>query len=262
LRALVLSLAVIVTVAAAAGPSAAADSPWNGTWEADYSKSKLTGETFTYSSLPGGMMRYTNGSTYVDTFACNGKPHLTPAGSMQTCTKGGPDSYSFTYTVNGKTIETDMDTISTDGNSLANIEHDVLPGGKMRTLTSVSTRVGAGTGLAGTWKTAKTTHSSRYTFALAATPTTLTYRSKTGGENYTLKFGGPSVPDSGFDIPKNISVSGKAAGPSEIALTYSIAGKAVYEATWILSNDGKTLTATNWAPGKKNEAVVEIFEKQ
>jgi hypothetical protein len=142
-------------------------------------------------------MRYTNGSTYVDTFACNGKPHLTPAGSMQTCTKGGPDSYSFTYTVNGKTIETDTDTISTDRNSLANIEHDVLPGGKTRTLTSVSTRVGAGTGLAGTWKTAKTTHSSRYTFALAATPTTLTYRSKTGGENYTLKFGGPSERQSG-----------------------------------------------------------------
>jgi len=56
-------------------PSFAADSPWAGTWKANNDKSHQTGETFTYTKTPDGMMHFDSGGPYPGTFRIDGKEY-------------------------------------------------------------------------------------------------------------------------------------------------------------------------------------------
>jgi hypothetical protein len=58
-------------------PVFAADSPWDGSWKLDQTKSMMTGETFSYTLTPDGKIQFSNGSTIMYTFACDGKPYPT-----------------------------------------------------------------------------------------------------------------------------------------------------------------------------------------
>ena len=52
----------------------AADNPWVGTWTLDPGKSHLTGDTFTLSRGPGGLLHYADGGVDYD-FGIDGKDY-------------------------------------------------------------------------------------------------------------------------------------------------------------------------------------------
>jgi hypothetical protein len=208
-------------------------------------------------------MQYSNGSADVYTFACDGKPYPTIPGSTVTCSQAASGAYSFSYATNGKTTTTTTTTISADGNSLGEVQLVTYPDGTTRTINTTSSRVGTGTGLAGTWKSVKTSSNSPTLFTLSATPTTVTYTSKLSGATVAINLDGTTQAAlTGPNVPPNLFLIGKAAGASEVDFTEMIAGKDAYEATWVLSSDGTTLTWTGWAHGKKDEATVAVYEKQ
>jgi hypothetical protein len=95
-------------------PALAADSPFTGTWKLDPSKSHLTGDTFTYSKAPNGMMHYDDGANSSD-FGIDSKEYPLPNAHTTTWTANSNHSWTSVNKFNGTVIGTAHRELSADG---------------------------------------------------------------------------------------------------------------------------------------------------
>src|SRR5580700_10231962 len=105
-------------LALSAGAASAADSPWNGTWKLDAAKSQLTGQTFSYSERPGGMLHYEDGSTASFDFGLDGKEYKTWADRTTAWTAAGKNAWDTVTRAAGKVHSKGHIALSEDGNTL------------------------------------------------------------------------------------------------------------------------------------------------
>jgi hypothetical protein len=82
-------------------PCFAAGSPWDGTWKENLAKSKLTGDTITFSMKQEGLFHYSNGGAIEYDFACDGKPYTTYSDHTTTCIGTVEAGYDFTTMAHG-----------------------------------------------------------------------------------------------------------------------------------------------------------------
>ena len=126
------------------------------TWKLNEAKSKMTGNTFTYSAKPNGLCYYSNGSSIEYDFACDGKDYPTFSNRVVACTAPGDSVFDTNVKVDGTPCSMVHRVISPDGRSMTTTVTGKQPDGTRFTDTTNSTRVTGSKGIAGTWKTAKT----------------------------------------------------------------------------------------------------------
>ena len=138
----------------ATGAAYAAENPWVGTWKLDPAQSHLAGDTFTYSKGPGSLLHFSDGVVAYD-FGTDGKAYKSAYDRTTTWTQTGPNSWDSVTTRNGKVLGKAQRTLSADGKTLTVHYTGTRPDGAPFDDRDVYTRMTAGAGLLGTWKSLK-----------------------------------------------------------------------------------------------------------
>jgi hypothetical protein len=257
MKKLVLCAFVALLLLAVASPCLAA-SPWDGTWKLNEAKSKMTGAT-TAVTEAGGMYTVHSGAITFS-YACDGKDYPILADRTIACT-GGPSMFTDVIKIAGKPYETTKRTLSADGKTLTEVSTGTHPDGTAFTDTETEMRVGAGTGLAGTWKSTKVKDSAPGSIALKVNGDVLHYDATSFKEISDAKLDGTPAPITGPSAPPGLMVSNKLQNGGVFSIV-TLNGKELDRDMMTISADGKTLTDVVWTVGKEQEKRTYVYDKQ
>lgn len=240
-------------------PSLAYDSPWSGTWKMDPGKSKLTGQTFTYTAA-GGKFHYADG-TFQYEFSCDGKQYPTIADRSLVCTGSMEAGYDFAYSANGKVLSKSHVSFSSDGKTMTEKGVSMHPDGTTSNYAEIDTRESGTTGMAGKWKSSKV-DTSASVIKVEVSGNTMHLENSRSKTVVDAKLDGTFVPVSGPTVPPGAMESYKAEGASKMRFSGKVNDKVFFEGVQTISADGKTMTIESWSPGKMAEKTTEVWEKQ
>lgn len=249
-----LSLLVITSIAAAG-------LPYVGKWKMNPAKSDFGGMTVTFEQLPSGEMQATTaGESYK--FKLDGKDYPAWFGSHAAWKSNNPTSWQTSWTMNGKPMVTDTLTLSDDGNTLTINSKGTKPNGEPIDDTVAYGRVSGGPGLAGKWKAQnmKSASPSLLEFATSGTEG-LIYRVVDMGLSCEAKLDGKDYPCSGPMTGAGWTIAVTDKGPAGLAMTVKNAGKTLFNVTYTVSADGKTLTELGTAAATKENTKV-VYDRQ
>jgi hypothetical protein len=252
----------LILLAGCAGSALAADSPFAGNWKLNVEKSKLTGDTLTYSATPNGY-HYSNGATLEYDFAADGKDYPMIAGRTVAWTKSADNTWdSVVKNEKGTVLSKSHRVLSKDGKKLTISYTSYRPDGTTGDGTDEYLRVSADTGLVGKWKDVKSKETSTsMTIAVpAAGQVAVEYPS------YKQTISGPTdgtpIAVNGPTVPAGLFRSYKATGSHKWTFTTTLNGKVWRQGILSVSADGNTLTDVSWIPGKASEKEVDVYQKQ
>jgi len=257
-----LSYACAAGLAVCALPSCIAQSPWNGTWKENAAKSKLTGDTITYTSKGDGAFHYTNGATVEYDFACDGKPHPTIADRTVTCTGSAADGYDFTYMAHGVVLSKSRRTFSPNGAMMMIHGTATRPDSTSFDYDETYKRLSGGKDLAGKWLDVKDKSGSDNVMVMSIKGDMLHIDEPAYKEVIDAKLDGSDGTATGPTVPPGAGLSYKAENPTKIHFAFRLDGKVISEGTYTLNPDGKSYTEEVWVPGKESEKATILFEKQ
>ena len=239
---------------------AAADAPYVGKWKLNMEKSDFGQTTITFAAAGGGFKTTAMGQSY--TFMADGKDTPTPWGDTAAWKSTGAMSWETVYKTNGKVTNTDAIKLSPDGKTLTIDSKVMKADGTSSNDSTVYTRVSGGPGLAGTWKTAKTTSSAPDSMEIAAKgPDGVTLRYANAGGMCEGQFDGKDNPASGAMWPAGWTCSLKKMGATGFTSSWKKDGKLMFTSDVMASTDGKTLTETTSVPGSSEKAKA-VFDRQ
>jgi hypothetical protein len=236
------------------------DSPFAGTWTMDMAKSKVTGDTFTYTKTATGYA-YSNGGPVSYEFALDGKDYPTIPSDSIACTETTPTSMVCVFKASGKFTSSGSRTLSADGSRYKADYSIYRPDGTTTHGEDVYVRVSGGPGFAGTWKneSAKFTPTAR----VIATPTATTFEMSYPSNK--LKVAGATdgtpSPATGPTVPPGATESVLATSPTTWTYSIELQGKVYAKGIMTVTPDGKTLTDASWVPGKESEKEIDVYTK-
>jgi hypothetical protein len=247
-----------------AGAATAADSPWNGTWKLDAQKSHLTGQTFTYSERPGGMLHYEDGSTASFDFGLDGKEYKTFSNRTTTWSAAGKNSWDRVTRIDGKVSSQGHVALSEDGKTLTMTSSGTRPDGHEFHEEDVFSRVVGTDGLAGTWRAAKVTGpTGPETFMISSpAPGVLHYEIPDLKVSVECSADDKDYPLTGPTVPPGATISFKRVSPTKVRYTMKINGKPDSIGVQTIAPDGGSFTDTNWNAGRANERTTAVYVKQ
>jgi hypothetical protein len=237
----------------------AAQSPFDGTWKFNKEKSRLTGDMFSVERTADGMIRQKYGEAEVK-FRTDGKEYPDPLGYTITARESGDRKWSLTTTLKGKVMGTTDFELSPDGGTLTTTATGTKPNGEPFQESGVFTRVGAGDGMFGTWKTESAEVDVPDIIIKAEADGTML--TSNADWQYTAKFklDGKDYPVTSPTTPPGMTISARKTSDRSYETIQKKDGKPYASGKSELSADGKTLTQTVWLFGNK-DAMVYVFEK-
>ena len=245
--------------AATALPCFAADSPWNGTWKLNETKSQMTGTTVVITKA--GKMYTINTGPISFSFACDGKDYTSFADRSISCKQDG-NTFTTTRKVAGKVTSTTTHRFSADGNTMTEATNGTRPDGTAYTENDTSQRVGTGKGLAGTWKETAVKEDVPTSILLRVDGDRLHYEDVGYSDVSDTKLDGTPGPITGPRVAAGMMASTTADGSTKVKTTITMNGKEMSTDEMTLSDDGTTITDVQWSPGKESEKKTYIYEKQ
>lgn len=247
-----------------AGAASAADSPWNGTWKLDAQKSHLTGQTFTYSERPGGLLHYEDGSTASFDFGLDGKEYKTWSNRTTSWTPAGKNTWDLVTHAAGKVLSKGHVALSEDGRTLTMKLSGTRPDGQDFHEEDVFNRVSGTDGLAGTWRTAKVTNPGGPETFVISSPAAgvLHYEIPDLKVSVECSADDKDYPVTGPTMPPGMTISFRRAGPTKVRYTMKINGKPDSIGVQTIAPDGASFTDTSWNPGKPGEKTTAVYVKQ
>ena len=251
-----LALAVVLTVST---PSTYATSPWDGTWKLDRSRSHLTGQTITLSKVKNGKWRYNDGTISYE-FALDGKPVTTFADGTMAATADGDHALNLVFRSKVSESRTHL-VLSGDGKTITDHSTGTRPDGTKTEEDGAMQRVGTGSGFAGTWKSTKTESSSGESFALRADGDHIKWDWPAYKRTVEGKMDGSPIALTGAAATPGTTMAVRKVSATRLSYSIKGEGKALAEGTLALSADGKTLTATEWAPAKPGEKTIAVYAR-
>jgi hypothetical protein len=241
----------------------AADSPWNGTWAFDPSKSRLTGETFTYSKGPGELLHYSDGSTADYDFGIDGKEYRSVANRTVTWTATGQNAWDSFFKIEGKVFRKVHRELSADGKTLTVKAAGTRPDGSTYQDESVFERVTGTAGLIGTWRSVKVAFNGPRQFIISSpAPGVLRYELPELKESVEGRADGSDHPITGPTAPPGFTSGFKLVSPTKVTYVLKINGKPDSYGVQTLAPDGRSFTDTSWNAGKENEKTTAVYLKQ
>lgn len=252
----------VVLLAASIGAAAAADSPFAGTWKLNVEKSKLAGDTFTYTATATGF-QYSNGSTVKFDFATDGKDYAVLPGRTVSWTKSGDNAWDSVYKDGRGTVLSKVHRVlSADGKTMTVASTNYHADGTTTQETVVRKRVSGGPGLAGTWKEVKVSRASDT--MIISVPSAGHIKYEIPRQKDTLEGAVDGTPSlvKGPSVPEGATIAFKQMSSTELAWTYANKSTVLQKGVDTVSADGTSLTSTSWAPGKESEKTIEVYDKQ
>jgi hypothetical protein len=253
------SLALFL-LAASAGAALAAPSPFAGTWKLNVAKSKLTGDTVSYSKTPTGF-RFSNGSTVTYDIVVDGKDHPMIFDRTTAWTGAGKNSWDAVTKAHGTVLSRTHRTLSADGKIMTIAYTEYRADGTTTQESDTYTRVSGGPGLAGKWKDTSTKAASDVMAIAIPGPGRFEISYPTDKSGVSGKTDGSPAPFAGPLTPPGATSHVKAVGPNRWQIDGTLKGKTYFTGSMSVSADGKTLTRTTWIPGKGSEKAVEVYDK-
>ena len=253
--------AVLLAVLAAAVTLVAADLPWVGKWKIDVAKSNFGESTVTYADVGAGEMQTTaDGMTMK--FKMDGKDYPDPWGGTSAWKKIDASSWETVNKLKDKVVSTDVRRLSADGKTLTIQSKGTRPDGKPFEDEYVYARESGGPGLPGKWKTSKVSISAPSVVDISAHETDgLAVRVEDWGMSFSAKFDGKDNPVKGPTVPDGYTTALTKTGPRSLGYVDKHNGKEVYKGTWIVSDDGKTITIVGTAVAT-NEKTTAVYDRQ
>jgi hypothetical protein len=221
------------SMVAAAGPSFA------GTWNLNYAKSQLTGQTATISKSASGGLHFDSGGWAYD-FDLNGKEYPTPDGRTVACRAVNATTWEITGRMKGKVLATYQQTVN--GDLLTSVADLVKPDGSVTKQTSTSTRISGGPGFLGTWKSTEVKGAPTSIEITIEGQNGITLKTPEGQTVCKGSFDGKDYPLSEFGVVSKETLAFVRTGANAFKVTTKLNGKPFYIDVYTLSADGKTLT--------------------
>ena len=258
------TLIICSLLALPGGAVCAADSPWNGTWKLDPAKSHLTGQTFTYSERPGGMLHYEDGSTASFDFGLDGKEYKSWADHTVSWTAAGKNAWDTVTRAAGKVRSKGHVTLSEDGKTLAMSYSGTRPDGQEFHEEDLFSRVSGTDGLAGTWRTSKVTNPSGPQTFIITSPAAGVLHYEIPDLKVAVDFSadGKDYPLNGPTLPPGATIGFRRLSATKVKYTMKIDGKADSVGVQSIAADGRSFTDTNWNPGRSSEKTTSVYVKQ
>jgi len=234
----------------------AQSNPWNGSWKLDPSSLKYEGSTFSMATDDDGFT-VTRGGEAQPKVVCDGKEHKSANDIMLTCTKSA-DGYAISASKGGKTTRKTTISISADGKTRTSESEFFPPDGDPYTMKTVSERVSGGPGPAGEWKEIKFSSSQDSgVLSIAVNGDTVDFKETDNPKPITCKLDGTDT-----KFPGGGSMSVKLADPHTLKVTYKDEeGKVRRENTFVLSDDGTTITETDVTPAPSPSTMSVVLHK-
>lgn len=246
------------------GAAVAADSPWIGTWKFNADKSHLTGQTFTYSKGPGGLLHYEDGSTASFDFGLDGKEYKTWANRTTTWTAAGKNTWDTVSKADGKVLAKGHFVLSDDGKTLTMTFTGTRPDGSAMHEEDVFSRVSGTDGLVGTWRTAKVTAPSGPQTFVISSPAAgiLHYEIPDMKATVDVRADGSDRTVVGPEIPPGMTIAYKTVSPTKMQYTIKLNGKPDSYGVQTIAADGSSFTDVSWNAGKESEKATAVYVKQ
>jgi len=253
--------AVLVFVLAFGGGLAAAENPFAGTWKLNPAKSKLTGDTVKFEKTASGAIRSSaSGVSY--TFNVDGKEYTGPFGEAIVWKQIDDRTWETTYKRKGILLSTDTSKLSADGKTMTVVSKGTKPSGETFQDTVVYERISGEKGLLGGWRDKEVKISSPDTLEIKPSGQDgLVFTFVGYKETCEAKFDGKDYGVTGPTVPAGITVTLKHTGPRSFEMLTKKNGKPLFQETFTVSQDGRTLTNTGSAVAV-NEPYTEVFERQ
>jgi hypothetical protein len=230
------------------------NNPWNGSWKIDKSTLKYDGPSVSIVTDADGYT-VTRGGTASPKVVCDGKPNAPDKGTVTTCTKNGT-GYELVNTRDGKTVSKVKLELSADGQTATRTVQVIPPQGSPYTITLLSKKVSGGAGAPTVWKETSFTESQDTgILTVQVNGDSVDFKETDNDKPLTCKLDG---------TPTNFgrgTISVKQDGPRTLKVTYSQDGKVGRENTFVLSEDGKTVTETDVTPAPSASTMSVMFNK-
>jgi hypothetical protein len=247
-----------------AGAAFAANSPWNGTWKLDPGKSHFTGQTFTLTGRPGGMLHYEDGSSASFDFGLDGKEYRTLPDRTVSWTAAGKNSWDRVGRVGGKIIYRARVVLSEDGRTLTMNLRGTRPDGKAFQAKDVFSRVSGTDGLKGTWRATSAGPSGEpETFVISSpAPGVMHYEIPDLKISVEGRADGSDHPLTGPAMAPGTTISWMLLAPKKMKYVIKINGRADTEGVQAIAVDGESFTDTSWSPGRAGEKTTAVYVRQ
>ncbi len=251
-------------IALSAGAAFAADSPWVGTWKVDPQRSHFTGQTFTYSRAPKGMLHYEDGSSASFDFRPDGKPYKTWADRTTAWTAAGSDAWDTTSWAGGKLRGHGHIALSTDGRTLTMTFIGTRPDGTENRDQDVFTRVAGSHGLIGTWRATEVSGPNGPQTFVITSPSRGVLHYEIPDMNATAegRADGTDHPVTGPTMPPGMTIRWKLVTPTKVEYLIKMNGKSDNAGVETIAADGTSFTDVNWNVGHPSEKTTAVYVKQ
>jgi hypothetical protein len=237
------------------------DLPYAGRWKLNIAKSDFGETTVTYAKAGSDELQFTMaGQTYK--FKVDEKDYPSILGRTAAWKQIDANTWETAIKQDGTLITTDTTRLSADGKSMTVHSKGPKPAGGTFEQTTVYERVSGGPGLEGKWKT-KNVKSSAPT-VLELTPSGsdgLMVKIPDFKIAADLKFDGKDYPATGPAMPPGLTLAIRKTGARSFDITEKQNGKPIFELSFAVSEDGKTLTETG-GPVGVNEKFKAVYDRQ
>lgn len=244
-----------------AQPLFAATNPWFGTWKLNRGKSTLTGTT-TKVVKNGNAYHFDMGAVKYDVFD-DGQDHPTVPDHTTMLKSTGKNEWLQVDKVKGVEVSRAKMTLSNDGNTLTISGTGTRADGSTYKADTKVTRVGTGSGLAGTWKDVSENSSAGETVICSdAGNGKIKLAFVESKSEVVVGLDGVPAPQVGPRVPAGETWSVHKVSPTELKYTISMQGKPFVDGIETVSADGKVLKDVSWLVSQPTEKTTEIFDKQ
>jgi hypothetical protein len=256
---LLLKSTCLAAVVCAASLAFAIDTPFAGTWKLNLDKSKLVGDTVTFTPAAEGMRITGSGESYE--FKTDGSENKTRFGTAS-WKKLGDQSWEETDMVNGRLDAKVTWTLSGGGKTLTARETGDKPGGGKFDDTSTYVRTAGTHGLAGTWKDREYKGSSPSLLVISDAENGLSFEEPDFKMKASGTFDGKPGNVEGPTIPSGASFFLTKVSARSFKMTRTQSGKPFDESTWTVSLNGKLLNVVSRTAGTTDPPTTAVYEKQ
>jgi hypothetical protein len=250
-----MSVCALASFVALSLPCVAQNNPWNGSWKIDRSTLKYNGPTVSIATDADGYT-VTRGGTASPKVTCDGKPNAPVNGTVTTCTKDGT-GYDLENSRDGKTVSKTKLELSADGQTATRTVQVIPPEGSPYTITLLSKKVSGGDGAPTVWKETSFNESQDTgVLTIQVNGGSVDFKETDNDKPITAKLDGTPTTTGGMG-----TMSVKQVDPHTLKVTYSNNGKVGRENTFVLSEDGKTVTETDVTPEPSASTMSVMFNK-
>ena len=253
-----MKMTIIAALLALASPALFAQSSFDGTWVLNQQRSNFTGTTMKIEDAGNGAIKFVN-PNFTYAVKTDGAKAQIPGGGTMSLKKTGSDMYHETDWFNGKETGQADWTLSNSGKTLSIHSYGTNPNGSKFSESSTYARTGAGSSLAGDWKST----------AVKAAPETFTM--KLVGHQMTWEIpqikgvlkattnGTPAHPV-GPTVPQSLTVAITILGARSMKVVEELEGKTIFTGTYTVAPSGKTMTVEG--KNARGEATKAVWNKR